>query len=117
MRTHRREFLQAVGAVAVGGLALHAPRARGERRDIEAVAFDAFTLLDGRPVAAAAERLVPGQGATLVEAWRNRLFQYSWLCVAGQTLAIDFSKCLSRSYPLPGSWASSPSAAIRRLTH
>ena len=89
MRTHRREFLQAVGAVAVGGLALHAPRARGERRDIEAVAFDAFTLLDGRPVAAAAERLVPGQGATLVEAWRNRLFQYSWLCVAGKRY-VDF---------------------------
>ena len=35
---------------------------------------------------------------------------------AGQTLAMDFSKCLSRSYPLPGSWARRPNAAIRRLT-
>ena len=41
---------------------------------------------------------------------------YSWLWVAGQTLAIDFSKVFSRSYPLPGCWANKPSAAIRKLT-
>ena len=89
MRTHRREFLQAVGATALGGLALHSLRAWGRQKEIEAVAFDAFTLFDGRPVVAAAERLVPGQGAALVEAWRNRLFQYSWLCVAGKKY-VDF---------------------------
>ena len=89
MRAHRREFLQAVGTMAVGGLAFRAPRALSGQSEIEAVAFDAFTLLDGRPVVAAAERLVPGQGASLVEAWRNRLFQYSWLCVAGKRY-VDF---------------------------
>jgi 2-haloacid dehalogenase len=61
----------------------------GGQRGIEAVAFDAFTLLDGRPLVAAAEHLAPGQGAKLVEAWRNRLFEYSWLRATGRRY-LDF---------------------------
>jgi 2-haloacid dehalogenase len=89
MRRHRREFLQAVGGMVVGTLALRTLPAWGGQKSIEAVAFDAFTLLDGRPVVAAAERLVPGQGAKLVEVWRNRLFEYSWLRATGRRY-LDF---------------------------
>ncbi len=96
MRTGRREFLRAVGGMAAGGAALGAlgvaaspgagpPRAATGGDRIGAVAFDAFTLLDFRPIAATAERLFPGHGARLEELWRTRLFEYSWLRVtAGQ---------------------------------
>jgi 2-haloacid dehalogenase len=98
MRTHRREFLELVGGAVVGGLATRAlPAPRKEATGtIDAVAFDAFTLLDGRPVVAAAERLVPGQGPRLVEAWRNRLFEYSWLRVVGRKYA-DFETVSSEA--------------------
>jgi 2-haloacid dehalogenase len=91
MKTHRREFLGLAGGAVVGSLAFRARPSRSEEavNRIEAIGFDAFTLLDGRPVVAAAEQLVPGQGAKLVETWRNRLFEYSWLRVAGRRYA-DF---------------------------
>jgi 2-haloacid dehalogenase len=47
------------------------------------VVFDAFTVFDPRGVVAAAERLVPGKGAALVNAWRTRQFEYAWLRVLG----------------------------------
>jgi len=89
MGRHRREFLQAVGGMVLGGLALRTLPAWGGQKGIDAVAFDAFTLLDGRPVLAAAEHLVPGQGAKLIEVWRNRLFEYSWLRATGRRY-LDF---------------------------
>lgn len=91
MKTHRRKFLGLAGGAVVGSLVFRARPARGEKvaNRIEAVGFDAFTVLDGRPVVAAAEQLVPGQGTKLVEIWRNRLFEYSWLRVVGRRYA-DF---------------------------
>ena len=49
------------------------------RERLDAVAFDAFTLFDPRPVAALAEQLFPGNGMELVAAWRTRQFEYTWL--------------------------------------
>jgi 2-haloacid dehalogenase len=46
---------------------------------IKAVAFDAFTIFDPRPGNALAERLFPGSGAALINAWRTRQFEYTWL--------------------------------------
>lgn len=46
---------------------------------IKAVVFDAFPVLDPRPVFALAEQLFPGNGKSLGEAWRTRLFEYQWL--------------------------------------
>lgn len=93
MSTHRREFLQAVGGLTAGGLALGgtAAFAAGGKASgrsagalaIGGVAFDAFTLLDFRQLPAAAERVLPGQGARFEEVWRTRLFEYSWLRVFG----------------------------------
>lgn len=51
----------------------------------KAVAFDAFPIFDPRPIAALAESLFPGQGATIMNVWRTRQFDYQWLrTVSGQ---------------------------------
>lgn len=50
-----------------------------------AVAFDAFPVLDPRPVFALAEQLFPERGAELSALWRARQFEYQWLrSLAGQ---------------------------------
>jgi 2-haloacid dehalogenase len=54
-----------------------------------AVAFDAFPIFDPRPVGALAERLFPGKGAELTNAWRTRQFEYQWLRATGHRYA-DF---------------------------
>ena len=46
---------------------------------MKAVAFDAFPVLDPRPVFALAENLFPGKGADFAAAWRTRQFEYTWL--------------------------------------
>jgi 2-haloacid dehalogenase len=76
MRT-RREFLSLVG-VAAASVWAQAGSARGKAR-IKAVALDAFTTFDPRPVFALAERLFPGKGAELSAVWRARQFEYTWL--------------------------------------
>lgn len=53
-------------------------RAQG-RPPIRAIAFDGFAIIDPRPVAARAEMLFPGHGSALMEAWRTRQFEYTWL--------------------------------------
>jgi len=82
----RREFL----AFAAAGLAtgVLAPAAFG-RADagagLKAIAFDAFPILDPRPVFVLAEQLFPGKGAELSNAWRTRQFEYQWLrALSGQ---------------------------------
>jgi 2-haloacid dehalogenase len=80
----RREFLQ---LMAGGAAAAALPVASTPR--YKAIAFDAFPIFDPRPIAAACERLVPGRGAELVNAWRTRQFEYQWLRVVGGRYA-DF---------------------------
>lgn len=46
---------------------------------VRAIAFDGFTILDPRSIAAAAEDMFPGKGSELSNAWRTRQFEYSWL--------------------------------------
>jgi 2-haloacid dehalogenase len=67
--------------MAVSGLALHhlANQASGARGKIKAVAFDAFPILDPRPVFALADELFPGRGIELSNVWRARQFEYAWL--------------------------------------
>jgi 2-haloacid dehalogenase len=54
-------------------------RSAAAGRTIKAVAFDAFSIFDPRPVFALAEQLYPGRGAELGNAWRTRQFEYQWL--------------------------------------
>jgi 2-haloacid dehalogenase len=78
MSSDRREFL---GRIAVGGLALHGFRnqASASRGKIKAVAFDAFPILDPRPVFALVDELYPERGGDLTTLWRTRQFEYTWL--------------------------------------
>ncbi|WP_437289071.1 haloacid dehalogenase type II [Sorangium sp. So ce406] len=104
MLSRRREFLDLVAGVTATGLLGSAPLAMttscaaegGPARPppaspskIRAIAFDAFAVLDPRPIAALAEELSPGKGALLSEAWRTRQFEYTWLRVASGEYA-DF---------------------------
>src|ERR1700732_924704 len=46
---------------------------------IRAIAFDAFVIFDPRPVFSLVERLFPEKGRDLVNTWRTRQFEYTWL--------------------------------------
>jgi hypothetical protein len=86
MPTDRRSFLAGVGALAAASAASAqtASRASGQ-----AVAFDGFPIIDARPVGVKAERLFPGRGEALLNAWRTRQFEYTWLRTLSDTYA-DF---------------------------
>ncbi|MBS0579259.1 MAG: haloacid dehalogenase type II [Proteobacteria bacterium] len=85
MRTDRRKFLLGAGALATGWSvarsATPSPRNMHKQphRSVKAIAFDAFPLIDPRPVAQRAEELFPGRGADLSNLWRTRQFEYTWL--------------------------------------
>jgi len=84
-RLDRRKFIAAAGGIVahLGVSGVVAPRVLQPR--IKAVAFDAFPIFDPRPVFGLAERLFPGRGAALSDAWRTRQFEYQWLrAIAGQ---------------------------------
>jgi 2-haloacid dehalogenase len=80
----RREFIGAIAAAAA--VPRSAPLAGAP---VNAVAFDALAIFDPAPVLASAERLCPGRGAALVDAWRRRQFEYTWLRVASRRY-LDF---------------------------
>ena len=77
MPVDRRKFVTLAAATLV------APSAFAATRPIKAVAFDGFPITDPRPVFAKVEELFPGKGRALSEAWRTRLFEYTWLRTLG----------------------------------
>lgn len=89
MNTSRRTFL----AVAAAGLAVGVRRAAAQPRPprFAAVAFDGFPVIDPRPVAARAEALFPGAGPALMDAWRARQFEYTWLRTLSDSY-VDFGR-------------------------
>ena len=61
------------------------------QRRFAAVAFDYFVLFNADSVVADAERIVPGKGRALTDAWRTRQFEYAWLrSMSGRY--VDFSQ-------------------------
>lgn len=59
---------------------------------IRALVFDAYgTLLDVHSIAATCERLFPGKGAALSNAWRVKQLEYTWLCNSMQR-HVDFNQ-------------------------
>jgi 2-haloacid dehalogenase len=76
---NRREFLTAGGGLA-SAFSLPKPVTAATRhRNFKAIAFDAFPVFDPRPIAALCESLFPGRGSDLVNLWRTRQFEYTWL--------------------------------------
>jgi 2-haloacid dehalogenase len=87
----RRQFVNLAAGVAFSGVisspAFSSPSAKPAR--IRAIAFDAFPIFDPRPIARMAENLYPGKGALLMDEWRRRQFEYSWLRTAAKQY-VDF---------------------------
>ena len=82
MPLNRREFLNlAAAGIATGVLVSMTSTHAATESKIKAIAFDAFPILDPRPVFALAEQLFPGKGAELSNVWRTRQFEYQWLRV------------------------------------
>ena len=79
MTWNRREFLRMTAGSLSAALLGHFSRAGAAGTAIQAIAFDGFVIFDPRPVFALAERLFPGRGAELSNAWRTRQFEYQWL--------------------------------------
>ena len=77
MLVNRRDF------VTLAAATLAAPAALAAARPFAAIAFDGFVITDPRPVFAKAEELFPGKGLALSQAWRTRLFEYTWLRTLG----------------------------------
>jgi 2-haloacid dehalogenase len=71
----RRLVLGAAAALLVEP----ASRPFAQSRIFKAIAFDGFVIIDPRPVATRAEEVFPGQGGRLMEVWRSRQFEYTWL--------------------------------------
>jgi len=71
----RRRFLQiaAASSISLGPNLAHAAT------PIKAIAFDGFVIFDPKSIAVLAESLFPSKGAELINAWRLRQFEYSWL--------------------------------------
>lgn len=78
MFVNRRGFLSRTG---ISGVALQsfANDAAGSGGKIRAVAFDAFPILDPRPVSSLVKELYPEKGAQLEALWHDRQFEYAWL--------------------------------------
>jgi 2-haloacid dehalogenase len=84
----RRSFLAGAGAGAL--TALSASCAQMESRPAgKAIAFDGFPIIDARPIGAKTEALFPGHGDALLNAWRTRQFEYTWLRTISDSYA-DF---------------------------
>jgi 2-haloacid dehalogenase len=77
MCVNRRKFVTLAAATLASPVVLAAPR------PIKAIAFDGFPITDPRPVFAKVEEVFPDKGRALNDAWRTRLFEYTWLRTLG----------------------------------
>jgi 2-haloacid dehalogenase len=92
MAIDRRKF----SALTAAALLTPAMPGVAAERTIKAIAFDGFPIADPRPVFAKAEELFPGRGSALSEAWRTRLFEYTWLRTLGGRY-VDFWQVIEES--------------------
>jgi 2-haloacid dehalogenase len=91
----RRMFLASVAALAAGadtnGMAAAETPGNSvtDRPVIRAIAFDGFPIIDPTPIGARADTMFPGKGRALLNAWRTRQFEYTWLRTLGGAY-VDF---------------------------
>jgi 2-haloacid dehalogenase len=79
MSLNRRQFLNLAAGGVVASLLVDQSTQANPSQTIKAIAFDAFTVFDARPITALAEELFPGRGTELSNLWRTRQFEYTWL--------------------------------------
>lgn len=79
----RRAFLSAAAALAASTSDIAIASGSGLSPRPKAIAFDAFPIIDPRPIATRAEQRFPGYGERLMAVWRTRQFEYSWLRTLG----------------------------------
>jgi 2-haloacid dehalogenase len=84
--------------------------------EIEALVFDAYgTLFDVRSVAATAEKLLPGRGASLSQLWRAKQLEYSWLqSLMGPSARKDFAAVTAQALDYALAALDAPLAAADR---
>jgi 2-haloacid dehalogenase len=75
----RRRLLTQAGTAVVAGMLTKIAPAHARAEGIEAIGFDAFTIVDPRSTAAAVEESFPGKGMEIFSTWRLRQFEYCWL--------------------------------------
>lgn len=82
-KINRKTFIYSAGLGAAS--ILIKPAVRNLNSDaLKAIAFDAFTLFDPRPIFKTVEELLPTNGKQVVTTWRARQFSYQWLRVCGR---------------------------------
>jgi 2-haloacid dehalogenase len=92
----RRDLLRSVIGFT-GSLALtRSAAAAASTARFRAIAFDAFPIFDPRPIAARCEALFPGRGPELLQMWRTRQFEYTWLRATAGRYA-DFERVTAES--------------------
>lgn len=80
MQMPRRKFVKVMAGSVATGIAISGSLATAaDQPAIKAILFDAFPIFDPRPVLNLMEQLRPGHGAELVNLWRTRQFEYTWL--------------------------------------
>ena len=85
MDLERRDLIKNTLGVAGFSLAAASHLMAAPRPGIRAVLFDAFPIFDPRPVFALAKETFPAEGDALVDLWRTKQFEYTWLrTVAGR---------------------------------
>jgi 2-haloacid dehalogenase len=97
MFVNRRKFVSLTAATLVVPVVQVAAAARS----IKAIAFDGFPIIDPRPVFSRIEEVFPGKGRALGEAWRARLFEYTWLRTIGGHY-VDFWRVAEESLIFAG---------------
>ena len=82
--------------VTLPALAVSDRRLLAAKPAYRAIAFDAFTVFDPRPVAARVAALYPDRATRLVKLWRTRQFEYTWLRTITNTY-VDFRRVTEES--------------------
>ena len=77
MLVNRRDFV--VGSAAAGLQGAAVPALFTPEHNVKAIAFDAFAILDPRPVVSRAQEVFPDRATELMNLWRTRQFEYTWL--------------------------------------
>jgi 2-haloacid dehalogenase len=92
----RRDVLMSVIGLTGSLVLTGSAAAAAGRSKFRAIAFDAFPIFDPRPIAARCEALFPGRGSELIQTWRTRQFEYTWLRTAAGRYA-DFERVTAES--------------------